>query len=98
MSANNLILRTVYLSPELDNRLRVEAFAKKISKNELIRKYIDLGMKAAGVEPLASKAPDAASTEALPGSIVARSKQAQAASAAKSSKKSAAIKLGTKKV
>jgi hypothetical protein len=98
MNANNLILRTVYLSPELDNRLRVEAFAKRISKSELIRKYIDLGMKAAGVEPLASKAPGARSTEALPGSIVARSKQAQAVSVAKSSKRSAAIKSGAKKV
>lgn len=98
MSTNNLILRTVYLSPELDDRLRVEAFANRISKNELIRKYIDLGMKAAGAAPLVINASDETSTVALPGSIVARSKRAQAASATKSSKKNTTIKPGTKKI
>ena len=38
MNPNNRILRTVYLSPELDNRLRVEAFAKRISMKSIGRK------------------------------------------------------------
>lgn len=43
---NNMILRTVYLTPEIDSLLRTRAFRADISKNELIRKYLEAGIKA----------------------------------------------------
>jgi hypothetical protein len=43
---NNMILRTVYLTPEIDSLLRTRAFHADISKNELIRKYLEVGIKA----------------------------------------------------
>ena len=46
MSDTQLVLRTVYLSPKIDEELKNEAFSKNVSKNELIRKYIVAGMKA----------------------------------------------------
>lgn len=45
MSVKNLVLRTVYLTPEIDDALRDEAYATRISKNALINKYLKLGMK-----------------------------------------------------
>jgi hypothetical protein len=47
MSTKNLVLRTVYISPETDDKLRAEAFDRRTSKNDLIRRYIELGMQAA---------------------------------------------------
>ena len=47
MTMPNLVLRTVYISPEVDDKLRAQAFEERKSKNDLIRRYIDLGMKAA---------------------------------------------------
>lgn len=47
MSTSNLVLRTVYISPDVDDELRQQAFAKRTSKNDLIRRYLELGMKAA---------------------------------------------------
>ena len=47
MSITKMVLRTVYISPEIDDALRDEAFKKRTSQNDLIRKYIDIGMKAA---------------------------------------------------
>jgi hypothetical protein len=41
----NMVLRTVYISPELDDVLRKKAFADRTSKNDLIRKYLVLGLK-----------------------------------------------------
>lgn len=43
---NNMILRTVYLTPEIDSLLRTRAFRADISKNELIRQYLEAGIKA----------------------------------------------------
>lgn len=40
-----LVLRTVYLNPERDEELRQIAFENKISKGDLIRQLIDLGLK-----------------------------------------------------
>lgn len=47
MSTQNLVLRTVYISPDVDDKLRTQAFDKRTSKNDLIRQYIELGMQAA---------------------------------------------------
>lgn len=47
MTMPNLVLRTVYISPEVDDKLRTQAYEERKSKNDLIRRYIDLGMKAA---------------------------------------------------
>lgn len=40
-TGSNLVLRTLYISPELDNKLRAEAFEKKTSKNDVIRNYLE---------------------------------------------------------
>ena len=45
-STSNLVLRTVYLSPELDNKLRASAYDKKRTKNDLIREYLEAAIKA----------------------------------------------------
>jgi hypothetical protein len=42
-----LILRTVYMNPKLDDKLRVEAFDSRTSKNDLMRRYVRLGMSGA---------------------------------------------------
>lgn len=46
MGITNMVLRTVYISPSVDDALRDEAFRKRTSKNDLIRQYIELGMEA----------------------------------------------------
>jgi hypothetical protein len=46
MASSNLVLRTVYLSPSVDDKLRDEAYSTRTSKNDLIRRYIEAGMKA----------------------------------------------------
>lgn len=40
-----LILRTVHLDPKVDNKLRAEAFAKRTSKNDVMRRYVRIGME-----------------------------------------------------
>ena len=39
-----LVYRTVYLSPKVDDRIRVEAFDSHTRKNDLVRRYVRLGM------------------------------------------------------
>lgn len=39
-----LVLRTVYMDPKIDDRLRVEAFDTRTSKNDLMRRYVRAGM------------------------------------------------------
>ncbi len=51
MSTSNLILRTVYLSPTVDDKLRDQAYVERTSKNDLIRRYIEAGMRSLGVAP-----------------------------------------------
>lgn len=46
MGISNMVLRTVYISPTIDDELRDQAFKLHTSKNDLIRKYIELGMAA----------------------------------------------------
>jgi len=43
----NLVLRTVYIDPEVDDELRNEAFDLRTSKNELLRNYLRIGMQVA---------------------------------------------------
>jgi len=47
MAAKNLVLRTVYIDPDIDDELRNQAFAGRTSKNDLFRKYLLLGMQTA---------------------------------------------------
>lgn len=47
MATKNLVLRTVYIDPQVDDALRDEAFVGRTSKNDLFRKYLLLGMQAA---------------------------------------------------
>ena len=39
--AEKMVLRTVYLPPALDEKLRVHAFRSKVSKNDLVRRAIE---------------------------------------------------------
>lgn len=43
---SNMILRTVYLPPKIDNLLNRRTFHANISKNELIRQYLSVGIQA----------------------------------------------------
>lgn len=45
MAAQNFILRSVYLTPEMDTALRQQAFDENVSKNDLIRRYLDVAMR-----------------------------------------------------
>ncbi|MGH8782721.1 hypothetical protein [Paraburkholderia sp.] len=47
MADKNLVLRTVYMDPDIDDELRDEAYAGRRSKNDLVRMYIKMGMEAA---------------------------------------------------
>lgn len=51
MSTQNLVLRTVYVDPDVDDQLRDEALEKHVSKAELFRKYLVTGVKAAKSQP-----------------------------------------------
>ncbi|MDY0746435.1 hypothetical protein SNE35_18125 [Paucibacter sp. R3-3] len=42
---SKLILRSFYLSPELDEELRLLAFTHRVSKGDLIRKFIEIGIR-----------------------------------------------------
>lgn len=39
-----LVLRTVFVDPKVDDKLRVEAFDSRTSKNDLTRLYLRLGL------------------------------------------------------
>ncbi|MCP2091985.1 UNVERIFIED_ORG: hypothetical protein J2Y81_008091 [Paraburkholderia sediminicola] len=49
MSEKNLVLRTVYMDPDIDDKLRDQAYAGRRSKNDLVRMYIKMGMEAAAL-------------------------------------------------
>ncbi|MBN6111405.1 CopG family transcriptional regulator [Xanthomonas bonasiae] len=44
--SNSYVLRTLYIDPKLDERLKREAYVANVSKNELIRKYLEIGISA----------------------------------------------------
>lgn len=90
MTAKNLVLRTVYIDPEVDDQLRNEAFAGRTSKNDLFRKYLMLGMKLAQQQPAAGNVVGVVKVKAAPA-------KAKPAAAAKKSVKAggAKAKAGT---
>ena len=51
MPTENLVLRTVYVDPDVDELLRNEAHDKQVSKAALFRQYLVTGIKAAKAEP-----------------------------------------------
>lgn len=51
MPTENLVLRTVYVDPEVDDQLRDEALSKRVSKADLFRKYLVTGIKAVKLQP-----------------------------------------------
>lgn len=83
MATSNLVLRTVYLSPTVDDKLRDEAYYTRTSKNDLIRRYIEAGMKAMSGQAVSAKP---AAKKAL------AAKKAPAAKKAAPAKKAAAKK------
>ena len=44
-STPSLVLRTLYISPELDNKLRAEAYDRRTSKNDVIRGYLEYAIE-----------------------------------------------------
>jgi hypothetical protein len=63
----NLVLRTVYIDADIDDELRTEAFDTRTSKNDLLRKYLRLGMEVARqrrLEAQLAEQRDACSSEA----------------------------------
>ena len=63
-----MVLRTVYLPPELDNQLRVHAFRSKQTKNDVIREAVALWLSAKAVAgvPVPPKAGGGAARRAKP--------------------------------
>lgn len=94
MTSKNLVLRTVYIDPEVDDELRNEAFAGRTSKNDLFRKYLRLGMQAArGAATsgsLARDKPKASSEASTKTTVTAKSKPAAKAAAKVGSKRGSA--------
>ncbi|SEL93337.1 hypothetical protein SAMN05216359_1284 [Roseateles sp. YR242] len=109
MTSKNLVLRTVYIDPEVDDELRNEAFAGRTSKNDLFRKYLRIGMQMArdlsAADSVTSKTADKSKVSPQPKAkttVVAKAKSSGKVSSARGSgsstrtraKKSAA-KAGT---
>jgi hypothetical protein len=74
MGIANMVLRTVYISPSVDDALRDEAFKKRTSKNDLIRQYIELGMEAKRAG--SGRRPASSASTAVAGHAVAAKKVA----------------------
>ncbi len=54
-SDDKMVLRTVYLPPVLDEKLRFQAFRGKVTKNDLIRKALERRLTEAATEAAAAK-------------------------------------------
>lgn len=92
MTKKNLVLRTVYLNAEVDDKLRDEAFASRKSKNDLIRRYLELGMQAerdrlvpkvATKSPVAKRVTDGKAKPAAANKVAAKKAPAKKAVARK---------------
>jgi hypothetical protein len=98
MTTKNLVLRTVYIDPDIDDELRNEAFSARTSKNDLFRRYLVLGMEAArqaaGANALTHAAHGAAKTGAAkPGTRKASAPKPKPAEAIGSTGKSRVKRL-----
>ena len=51
MPTGNLVLRTVYVDPDVDDQLREQAFTQRVSKADLFRRYLVTGIKAVKTHP-----------------------------------------------
>jgi len=60
----NLVLRTMYIDPDVDDELRTEAFDTRTSKNDLLRQYLKLGMEVVKQARLQSSAVETSSAKA----------------------------------
>lgn len=56
MPSKNLVLRTMYIDPDVDDQLRTEAFDSRTSKNDLLRRYLRLGMEVAKARKMSAGA------------------------------------------
>lgn len=45
-ASKNYVLRMVYISPTVDDELRIEAFRRKKTKNDVIRSFIEEALAA----------------------------------------------------
>jgi hypothetical protein len=45
MSDDNLVFRSVYVDPDVDNTLRAQAARERVSKGEMFRAYLRKGMR-----------------------------------------------------
>lgn len=90
----NLVLRSFYISPKMDAQLRTKAFYDNTSKNDLIRRYLELGMAAveAGKKADAPAARAAARTAPAAKRVSARQKAAQGVPAKKAAAKNVAAR------
>jgi hypothetical protein len=74
MPSKNLVLRTMYIDPDVDDELRTEAFDSRTSKNDLLRKYLRLGMEAAKKDAVHKDAVKAGGLKRKPPVVVAEVK------------------------
>lgn len=44
-SKEPLLLRTIYLDPKVDHRLLVQAFDSRTTRNDLLRRYVRVGLR-----------------------------------------------------
>jgi hypothetical protein len=50
MANPNYVMRTVLISPEVDNQLRTMAFKENKSKNDIIRGFLEVGLGTAAAK------------------------------------------------
>ncbi|TIO80819.1 MAG: hypothetical protein E5X74_31470 [Mesorhizobium sp.] len=93
-TTENMVLRTVYLPKDLDQKLKVVAFGQERSKNDIIRELIQAGLKARGIslveKPARSKPAAVLASKAVQlksGSSIQKAKPAASGSKTKRSTK-----------
>jgi len=92
MSDTNLVLRTLYISPELDNQLRAEAYNRRTSKNDVIRSYLEFAIEQKNKAKRKSTTATKARLSSTRGSIPVAKKAATKKVATKKTAKKAATK------
>ncbi|MEA9899602.1 hypothetical protein [Xanthomonas campestris] len=51
----NMVLRSVYLPPELDHKIGALAFTESVSKGDVIREMLEKGLSASGKKSIAEQ-------------------------------------------